>query len=144
EVSLDDRDALTLDRARLLRRAGQIDAAWESLRGALAQVPELPEANADGRPRQWLLDVIELGLELAPPTERPRILDRLIAHASGQRRGEALVERAGQALQVDDRVADLWAAIAELDAPQPYLAQIEPLLSDRDLDGLARLAAVAA
>jgi tetratricopeptide (TPR) repeat protein len=143
EVTLDDRDALVLDRARLLRRAGQIDEAWESLRPALALVPENPDPHDDAVAQRWILDVIELALELAPPTDRPRILDQLIAHASGQRRGEALVERAAQALRVDERLIDLWAAVDELDAPQKILAQIEQLLDDRDHDGLARLAEVA-
>jgi thioredoxin-like negative regulator of GroEL len=143
EVTLDDRDALVLDRARLLRRAGQIDEAWESLRPALALVPEAPDPHDDAIAQRWILDVIELALELAPPTDRPRILDQLIAHASGQRRGEALVERAAQALRVDERLVDLWAAVDELDAPQKILAQIEQLLDDRDHEGLARLAEVA-
>ncbi|MFO7564122.1 MAG: tetratricopeptide repeat protein, partial [Enhygromyxa sp.] len=144
ELTLDDRDALVLDRARLLRRAGQIDEAWESLRPALARVPEEPEqAGHDELARRWILDVIELALELAPPTDRPRILDLLIAHASGQRRGEALVERAAQALRVDERLGDLWAAVDEFEAPQKILAQIEQLLDDRDEQGLARLAGVA-
>src|SRR5690606_32006601 len=68
----------------------------------------------------------------------------LIDHASGQRRGEALVERAAQALRVDERLADLWAAVDELEAPQKILAQIEQLLDDRDVRGLSRLAEVAA
>ncbi|PRP91374.1 Tetratricopeptide repeat protein [Enhygromyxa salina] len=144
EVTLDDRDLLVLDRARLLRRAGQIDDAWDSLRPALARIPELAEAVADDDLAQrWVLDVLELALDLSPPTDRPRILDLLITHARGQRRGEALVERAAQALRVDERLADLWAAIDELDQPQKVLAQIEQLLDDRDYEGLARLAEVA-
>ncbi|HVI01326.1 MAG TPA: tetratricopeptide repeat protein, partial [Enhygromyxa sp.] len=156
EIELDDRDVLVLDRARLLRRAGQIDEAWEHLRPALDSVgvaagsrntsPKmLRSSGPEGSPlgREWILDVIELALELAPPTDRPRILDRLIDHASGQRRGEALVERAAQALRVDERLADLWAAVDELEAPQKILAQIEQLLDDRDERGLLRLAEVA-
>ena len=143
EINLDDRDALILDRARLLRRAGQIDEAWENLRAALAVVPDQPDPSHDEVARQWIVDVVELALELAPPTDRPRILDLLIVHVSGQRRGAALIERAAQALRVDERLADLWAAITELDDPRKVLAQIEQLLDERDYEGLARLAEVA-
>ncbi|EDM73771.1 hypothetical protein PPSIR1_01674, partial [Plesiocystis pacifica SIR-1] len=144
-IELDDRDELLLSRARLLRRAGRIDPAWESLRPALARIPggettmtfELDE-------REWILDVLELGLELAPPTDRPRILDLLITYARGQRRGEALVERAAQALRIDERVEDLWLAVDELERPEKILGQLEQLLDERDVDGLARLADIAA
>ena len=144
QTQLDDRDLLLLDHARLLRRAGQIDAAWEGLRAGLGLIPNDPElVEDDVAAQRWVLDMLELALELAPPTDRPRILDLLITHASGQRRGEALVERAAQALRLDERLADLWVAVDELDAPQKILAQIEQLLDDRDYEGLARLAEVA-
>ena len=43
-------------------------------------------------------------------------------------------------LRVEERLADLWAAIEEIEQPAPILAQIEQLLDDRDFEGLSRLA----
>jgi tetratricopeptide (TPR) repeat protein len=150
EAELDDRDALLLDRARLLERAGRIDEAWESLRPVASTIPSSAEALDRGSlgeratARARVLDILELALDLAPPTDRPRILDLLIIHARGQRRGEALVERAAQALRNSERLGDLWAAVDELDRPEKILAQIEQLLDDDDHQGLAKLAKAAA
>lgn len=145
ELELDDRDALLLDRARLLKRGGRVDEAWDSLRPIVATIPSADAMRAPGSfGERALLEVLELALELASPTERPRILDTLIAHARGQRRGEALVERAAQALRVHERLADLWAAVDELERPEKILAQIEQLLGDDDREGLERLARAAA
>jgi tetratricopeptide (TPR) repeat protein len=150
EAVLDDRDAVLLDRARLLKKAGRIDEAWESLRPVASTIPSSGESLDRGSlgeraaRRAWVLDILELALDLAPPTDRPRILDLLIVHARGQRRGEALVERAAQALRIHERLADLWAAVDELERPEKILAQIEQLLDDDDHPGLARLAKAAA
>jgi tetratricopeptide (TPR) repeat protein len=138
----EERTQVLLERSRTLRDGGQSDRAWEVLRELLDG--ELAPTDTATTRRDELLDVLELGLELAPSTARPRLLDRLIETASGERRAEALIERAAQAISVDDKLRDLWAAVEELDRPSTVLTQIAGLLADDDVEGLLELADIAA
>jgi tetratricopeptide (TPR) repeat protein len=131
------RGPLALERARLLQRAGRIDQAWQALRTILEPDPwdeHTAPADVDR------LDALEIGLDVAPPDERPRLVDALVTTARGQRRADALLARAAQAISVDDKLVDLWAALSDHERPLEVLAQIAPLIDEHDTDGLLSLA----
>ena len=138
-LDLEGRRRALLDRASWLRDAGDLDHAWETLRPTLhpeRESTDAPNVDAD-------LDMLELALELAPPTDRDRILDRIIEQAQGSRRARALIERSAQTFDIDTRLADLWAAADALDDPREVLPRLEELISEDQLRELEQLAEMA-
>lgn len=147
ELDPRQRAETSLERARLLRRAGELDLAWETL-GPVLRSPAW-EDEADPEPAEspsLETQILELALELAPPTDRDRLLDRLIERSSGPARGRALLERAAQSFEPKARLRDLWAAAEVLEDPSlraELRPALEALLRDDQIESLERLAKLA-